>query len=168
MAKVHVLIKSLRSILLGPTIGGSLYDGFGWHGPLIFAIICLVVDLLGRMLIIDRDEALKYGIDPRVIPVRTSVVRDDEKVGTEATKSDEKPGLGREEPSVKESASSISQPKQHSLISIIIRMGKSPKALAPLICAFVYGYDPYTNLTSFAQPFTVWFWVWRRQQYRFT
>ncbi|KAJ3557689.1 hypothetical protein NM688_g1336 [Phlebia brevispora] len=47
-------------ILIGPPVGGGLYTRFGFRGPFIFAIILTAADLIGRILIIERPEALRY------------------------------------------------------------------------------------------------------------
>lgn len=51
-------------LLIGPTIGGVLYERFGYNGPLLFGIIGSSIDLVFRLFIIERKEALKWGIDP--------------------------------------------------------------------------------------------------------
>lgn len=51
-------------LLIGPTIGGVLYERFGYNGPLLFGIIGSSIDLIFRLFIIERKEALKWGIDP--------------------------------------------------------------------------------------------------------
>jgi hypothetical protein len=62
------MIGMTVGILLGAPIGGTLYDRYGFRGPILFGIITTVVDLLGRLLIIERHDALKYGYDPQGPP----------------------------------------------------------------------------------------------------
>ncbi|KAH9945594.1 MFS general substrate transporter [Amylocystis lapponica] len=50
--------------LVGPPVSGALYDKFGFRGPFIFGIGVTLVDLIGRLLIIERKTALRWGIDP--------------------------------------------------------------------------------------------------------
>ncbi|GAA5937151.1 MFS transporter [Sporobolomyces koalae] len=45
---------------LGPSVGGTLYERFGWRAPFVFSIILIAVDLLMRLLIIEKHEALKW------------------------------------------------------------------------------------------------------------
>ncbi|KAG1735165.1 hypothetical protein EDD22DRAFT_760984, partial [Suillus occidentalis] len=52
------------SLLVGSPAGSALYTRFGFHAPFIFASLCVVVDLFLRILIIERDVALKWGYDP--------------------------------------------------------------------------------------------------------
>ena len=44
-------------------MGGALYSGFGYRGPFIFGIIVTFVDCIGRLLIIERKDAISYGQD---------------------------------------------------------------------------------------------------------
>ena len=41
-----------------------MYSRFGFRAPFIFGEICTLVDLLLRLLIIERDVAIKWGYDP--------------------------------------------------------------------------------------------------------
>ncbi|OAX43593.1 MFS general substrate transporter [Rhizopogon vinicolor AM-OR11-026] len=53
-------------LLVGSPAGGALYSRFGFRAPFIFGEICTLVDLFLRLLIIEKDVALKwgYGYDP--------------------------------------------------------------------------------------------------------
>ncbi|KAI0005376.1 major facilitator superfamily domain-containing protein [Russula compacta] len=50
--------------LIGPPVGGALFDRFGIRGPCLFGIVVLSVDVIGRLLLIERREALAWGFDP--------------------------------------------------------------------------------------------------------
>lgn len=50
--------------LVGPPVGGALFDRFGIRGPCVFGIMIISVDLIGRSLLIERSEALAWGFDP--------------------------------------------------------------------------------------------------------
>lgn len=66
--RVLSLINSLQcSVLAGPPLGGLLYKPFGIRGPVILGIGVTVVDLVGRLLIIERKDALKWGFDPAAV-----------------------------------------------------------------------------------------------------
>lgn len=60
--RLHCLTP--RSLLVGSPAGGALYTRFGFRAPFIFGEICAFVDLGLRLLIIERDVALKWGHDP--------------------------------------------------------------------------------------------------------
>ena len=47
-----------------PPVGGILFNRFGIRGPCIFGIMVILVDLIGRLLLIERREALALGFDP--------------------------------------------------------------------------------------------------------
>ncbi|KAF8550301.1 MFS general substrate transporter [Imleria badia] len=51
-------------LMVGTPAGGSLYTRFGFRAPFIFGEICTLVDLILRLLIIERDVALRWGYDP--------------------------------------------------------------------------------------------------------
>lgn len=52
------------SQLVGPPVGGALFSRFGIRGPCVFGIMVILVDLIGRLLLIERREALTLGFDP--------------------------------------------------------------------------------------------------------
>ncbi|KAF6766462.1 major facilitator superfamily domain-containing protein [Ephemerocybe angulata] len=73
-------------LVLGPPVGGALYSRFGFRGPFIFGAIFAFVDLLGRFVVIERKDSLKWGYDPfvpnpLVLPNETD--DSNEKVGSE-------------------------------------------------------------------------------------
>jgi len=53
--------------LIGPPVAGALYKRLGFRAPFIFGIVVTGIDLLGRLLLIERHEAMKWGIDPMAI-----------------------------------------------------------------------------------------------------
>ena len=55
--------------LVGPPVAGVLYKRWGFRAPFIFGIIVTGIDLLARLLLIERHEATSWGIDPMEIAV---------------------------------------------------------------------------------------------------
>ncbi|KLO05710.1 MFS general substrate transporter [Schizopora paradoxa] len=51
-------------LVIAPPIGGALYNRFGYRGPFVFAILVAFFDLVGRLLVIERKDARKWGHDP--------------------------------------------------------------------------------------------------------
>ena len=51
-------------MLAAPPISGVLYERFGFRAPFIFGIIVTAFDLVFRLLVIERVDALKWGHDP--------------------------------------------------------------------------------------------------------
>lgn len=45
---------------IGPPAGGAIYQRFGWRGPFVFSIILVVIDLLMRLVIIEKHQALRW------------------------------------------------------------------------------------------------------------
>ncbi|GAA6018444.1 hypothetical protein JCM11491_007000 [Sporobolomyces phaffii] len=45
---------------IGPPAGGAIYERFGWRGPFVFSIILVVIDLLMRLVIIEKHHALEW------------------------------------------------------------------------------------------------------------
>jgi DHA1 family solute carrier family 18 vesicular amine transporter 1/2 len=66
-------------LLLGAPVGGALYGAFGFRAPFIFGIIITFLDLIGRLLIIERKDALKYGWDPTAEMIRQEEKRLEQK-----------------------------------------------------------------------------------------
>ncbi|KAH9964561.1 major facilitator superfamily domain-containing protein [Russula dissimulans] len=73
--------------LIGPPVGGVLYDRFGIRGPCVFAIIVISVDLIGRNLVIERKEALTWGFDP-ASSIDAPLGQPDPQYGTFASETD--------------------------------------------------------------------------------
>ncbi|KAI0325628.1 MFS general substrate transporter [Cubamyces sp. BRFM 1775] len=46
--------------LIGPPVAGALDKRFGFRGPFIFGIIVTAIELIGRLLIIERKEAIRW------------------------------------------------------------------------------------------------------------
>ena len=57
-------LSATFSQLIGPPVGGALFDRFGIRGPSLFGIVVISIDLIGRLLLIERREALTWGFDP--------------------------------------------------------------------------------------------------------
>jgi Major Facilitator Superfamily len=51
-------------VVLAPPIGGALYQRLGFNAPFIFSIGIVLLDLAGRLLVIERKHALPWGVDP--------------------------------------------------------------------------------------------------------
>ncbi|KAJ7923010.1 major facilitator superfamily domain-containing protein [Mycena leptocephala] len=111
--------------LAGPPIGGALYSRFGFRGPFICGIIVSLVDLIGRLLIIERKDALRWNIDPAaVVP---SVDRDEEKSAD---------GPVNPAPPTQQSDHTI---VRLSLVGVIARLFRSSRAVVVITVTFLYG-----------------------------
>ncbi len=138
----------MNSILIGPPVGGALYNKFGFRGPFILGVIVTAVDLVGRWLIIERKDALLYGLDPGALPAASA------EEGVDA------PGLTKERSAPAEDIQLVdeggpnaqpnvtdnltSQPSNNgtpklSLLGIVGKLIRSPRAIACLFNTLVYG-----------------------------
>lgn len=45
---------------IGPPAGGAIYEKFGWRGPFVFILVIVVLDLLMRLVIVEKHQALKW------------------------------------------------------------------------------------------------------------
>nr|GAT57538.1 predicted protein [Mycena chlorophos] len=115
--------------LVGPPLGGALYTRLGWRAPFIAGIIMSLFDLIGRLLIIERKDALQWGVDPAAPPTPATTTSDAEKDDTE---------IGQPEVPVVEAAAS--GPVKHlSLVGVMARLGRSSRAVVCLILTFIFG-----------------------------
>ena len=55
--------------LVGPPVAGILYQRWGFKAPFVFGIIITAVDLVARLLLIERHEAMRWGVDPMAVVV---------------------------------------------------------------------------------------------------
>ncbi|KAF5337175.1 hypothetical protein D9611_003430 [Ephemerocybe angulata] len=124
-------------LVLGPPVGGALYSRFGFRGPFIFGAIFAFVDLLGRFVVIERKDSLKWGYDPFVPnPLALPNETDDsnEKVGSEAD--GPKSGGAAESTPV---GPVVQTTKPLSFFAVMVLLAKSPRALAAAFITFLYG-----------------------------
>lgn len=70
--------------LVGPPVGGALYQRWGFRAPFIFGIAITVIDLLARFLLIERHEAMKWGVDPMAVAL--SDIEKDPETASEVTR----------------------------------------------------------------------------------
>jgi hypothetical protein len=45
-------------------VGGALYSRFGFRGPFIFSLAVTLLDLVGRIVIVERNDAILWDVDP--------------------------------------------------------------------------------------------------------
>ena len=116
-------------------LGGVLYNRFGFRGPGICAIIVTAVDLIGRLLIIERKDAVKYGVDPAQEPGVEVEATVELALSSEKAKKDGSSALAVQESDPAESHT----PPILSLTGVIKKLAKSPRALTVMFCTVIYG-----------------------------
>lgn len=152
-------------LLVGSPVGGALFTHFGFRAPFIFGEICAVVDLLLRLLIIERDVALKWGYDPSdatgVMMMETAnasstpdiqlssmpMAHVQESTDTETNEVEETivpdksnlPNTRKLSITRKSIINSALVRRPTPLLSVIIKLSQSPRALVALTMSFVYG-----------------------------
>ncbi|KZV61838.1 MFS general substrate transporter [Peniophora sp. CONT] len=111
-------------LLLGPPVGGALFSRFGFRGPCIFGVIVTMVDLVGRLLIIERKDAIRYGFDPALV-----LEKNDAETQAESS-------------AVEEIHAPINDAQDRvalSPLAVIAKLGKSPRALAAFFVTLIWG-----------------------------
>ncbi|KAH8120525.1 MFS general substrate transporter, partial [Phellopilus nigrolimitatus] len=132
-------------ILAAPPIGGALYDRFGFRAPFIFGIIFATLDFLGRILVIERKDALKWGHDPAFpgntgTPATTGIPSTERKAEANLNEAREASEAGGQEshgglPSVINDARS----QKKSELEVWKFMLTSSRTLVALFSVFIYG-----------------------------
>ncbi|KAG8759496.1 hypothetical protein FRC14_005784 [Serendipita sp. 396] len=102
--------------LVGPPVGGVLNDKLGYRSPFIFAICFCVLDLIGRLLIIEKDDAARW-------------------IAQEPT---EETQVGAENENVTPSVKSRER-SQLSVLKVIVKLGRSKRAFVAFVNVFIYG-----------------------------
>ncbi|KZT23837.1 MFS general substrate transporter [Neolentinus lepideus HHB14362 ss-1] len=156
-------------VLVGPPVGGGLYHAFGYRGPFIFGLMISVIDLLGRLLIIERKDALLWGVDPVALPEKDNEqpksgsdeqiqeVQDSKKKGeasqdvqTQASPDIEagplktvnapKEDVTKETQEPITSAESRTTRQKHiTLFGVVAQLGTSPRAVTAFFVTIAYG-----------------------------
>jgi MFS transporter, DHA1 family, solute carrier family 18 (vesicular amine transporter), member 1/2 len=148
-------------------MGGILYSRLGYRAPFIFGEVCTILDLFGRLLIIECKDLRKWQTDPSSISTntRTEEPRPDQTDTAEdkleakyqsqsmATNSPVPDGIS--ENAVAGEALSNAEPtliiraKPLSLHVVVIRLMKSSRALVALCLGLVWGYCKSSLFTIF-------------------
>ena len=160
---------NIPRFVIGPPVGGLLYDRLGYRAPFVFSEICTILDLVGRLLIIERKYALEWGVDPAALStgkqqeaqhVLNDVDINDGHLGDKNQSMSphlpasngfpEKPREGEVLPDAEHREAAIVVPiKPLSLHVVVIRLVKSSRALVALSLSLAWG---YCDFISHARP----------------
>lgn len=150
----------LNRFAAGPPLGGLLYQKLGFNAPFIFGIILTVIDFIGRLLVVERKEALKWGVDPWTTnhPSPTGEAENGEGVATDplstnpiTTKSEHAHNPEPENAIPKQVGEAVSPPIGEMTIAasrnppltswgVLLAICRSPRAVAAFINTLAYGY----------------------------
>ncbi|KAG5654297.1 hypothetical protein H0H81_005146 [Sphagnurus paluster] len=147
-----------EDLVARPPVGGALYSALG---PFVFAMAAAVLDLIARLFIIERKDALKWGIDPK-IPRRVKQKTEEEGVAGRAPVQPSpfsRPIPNDSESNMEVSMNGILAPfegsisgtetfliedetskKGLSLPVVIMRLFQSSRASVAIFITFIYGY----------------------------
>ncbi|KAH9982142.1 major facilitator superfamily domain-containing protein [Lactifluus volemus] len=129
--------------LVGPPVGGALFDRFGIRGPCVFGIIVIAVDLMCRLLLIERREALVGGFDPvasyGTFDTETDFSSEAERQPLIASDSEETDYADSLLDRGADEATRMVQREPISFFQIIKGFFGSSRAVAALVNSFVYG-----------------------------
>jgi MFS family permease len=121
--------------LAGPPVGGALYSRFGFRGPFICGIALSVFDLVGRLLIVERKDALQWGIDPAAAPVEGA----DAEAEAGGGGAEEKTRAEEGSPDRTAPAQGARDHTTVSLVGVMARLCRSPRAGVVIAVTFLYG-----------------------------
>ncbi|KIM84636.1 hypothetical protein PILCRDRAFT_6257 [Piloderma croceum F 1598] len=145
--------------VIGPPVGGLLYGRLGYRAPFVFSEICTILDLVGRLLIIERKYALEWGVDPAAVPTGKQAeaqhalddvdISDgqlgdkDQLMSPHSPVSNASPAKAREGEVLSDAehgeATIVVPVKPLSLHVVVIRLVKSSRALVALSLSLVWG-----------------------------
>ncbi|KAL0950625.1 hypothetical protein HGRIS_007416 [Hohenbuehelia grisea] len=121
--------------IIGPPVGGALYDAFGFRGPCIFGIALAVLDLIGRLFIIEPKDLPTFTEEP---PTSTSDAPQSVDRAQLDTEKDSEKVVANEKVD-QEVPTDTEHPRDLSLLQVIIRLGKSGRAVTALLLSAVFG-----------------------------
>ena len=172
------LRQHFHSFLLGPPIGGVVYKRFGFRGVCIFGIIGAVIDLVARLIVIERKDALEWGFDPQsvILPetpennLSSTDIQEEDTPGPPQEEAKEGTSTAIEEHNRQASIRSreVAGPQasneketvtgvtattpQLSLFAVLIKLFKSSRAMATVVCFFVHGCGTSSSTTRLSYP----------------
>lgn len=137
-------------LLVGPPVAGTLDAKFGYRSPFYFGMAFSTFDLLVRLLVIERKDAIKWGVDPAADPDEVkerSLANDSRALSVHKTSQ----SVGSSNPFVfRESKKSeidvgvapVDETPQHSItpLDVLFKILTSARAMVCVFSTFVYGF----------------------------
>lgn len=116
--------KQFLSLTMGPPLGGLLFEKLGFRAPFILSIAFAFVDLIGRLLIIERAEAIKWPEKEKQPEVSQRPLQGEDVITNV--------------PPVQTVASAGRAP-QLSVIQVVIALCRNRRAVTAFVQTFCYG-----------------------------
>ncbi|PVG02132.1 MFS general substrate transporter [Serendipita vermifera] len=120
-----VMTGSVLGFLIGPPLGGVLHAKLGYRAPYIFCIVLCILDLIGRILVIERETAEKWTHSQ-----------------PSASTDEQQPPKADIEKNLKQNGMRSTRRRSRShlpVIKVIITLGRSKRAFIAFFNTFLYG-----------------------------
>ncbi|RDX43975.1 MFS general substrate transporter [Lentinus brumalis] len=145
-----VMMGMTLGFLVGPPVAGALDDRFGFRGPFIFGVIVTALEFIGRLLIIERKDAIRWDASLTGLVGNSSRERAYGATAMDAEKRDEEPCNGATtRPTDEENgtageparppAANEAQQQPLSIVGLLVTLLKSPRAMGPVFLTFIFG-----------------------------
>ena len=142
MFRIKTLLILAIRFILGPPIGGALYARFGFRGPFIFGLGVTVLDLLGRLLIIERKDVLSWEAEVTTVASASIQIKNEDEHSTPEA---ELVHGSHRLPRGMANGMPASTPRSLSLLFVMCKLSRSSRALAIFVVTFTYGYGPFNS-----------------------
>ncbi len=133
-------------------MAGALDDRFGFRGPFIFGVIVTALEFIGRLLIIERKDAIRWDASltglvgnnnssrERAYGATTTDAekRSEEPFNGPTTRPNEENGAAGE--SARPPAPNEAQQQPLSIVGLLVTLLKSPRAMGPIFLTFIFGF----------------------------
>lgn len=125
--------------MVGPAVGGVLYTTFGFRGPFIFGISAAFLDLVARLMVIERKEAILWNHDPAASTVSTSVVSEGASTQPVTAPSDTEKGEEHTTTAPQDQHDDVvSKVKHLTLLEVLGKLIRSKRADIAFVITLIY------------------------------
>ncbi|KAJ8473714.1 hypothetical protein ONZ51_g7690 [Trametes cubensis] len=134
--------------LIGPPVAGALDKRFGFRGPFIFGIIVTAIELIGRLLIIERKEAIRWDAsftnlvgrnDPSKERVAYGAVQGEKRPEETETPTRVPSHTQARAETERQPKDEPAEPAQLSIPRLLFKLVRSPRALSAVFLTLSYG-----------------------------
>ncbi|KAK7511050.1 major facilitator superfamily domain-containing protein [Phyllosticta citriasiana] len=129
--------------LISPALGGALYRHTGYTGVFGVSLAIVIVDFIMRLLVIERKELVKYGMDPSTPKNDNGPPRESEEATYSLPPTENSPLLSARNTSNYELDESYTLPQNSTFLSRnmpIVSLLRSPRLVTALCVGFVQAF----------------------------